>query len=93
MSSKAKSKNIVVIEDFDFQTPKTKSFLKILENLKLGSEKIMLIMSESKNSVLLSAKNLKKANVVLFNEINVYNILDAQKLIIVESALENLNKK
>ena len=53
----------------------------------------MLIMSESKNSVLLSAKNLKKANVVLFNEINVYNILDAQKLIIVESALENLNKK
>ena len=93
LSSKAKSKNIVVIEDFDFQTPKTKSFLKILENLKLGSEKIMLIMSESKNSVLLSAKNLKKANVVLFNEINVYNILDAQKLIIVESALENLNKK
>jgi len=59
-------------------------------NLGVSQEKTMLIVNESNSSVLLSASNLAKAVVIPLNEINVYNILDASKLIITESVLKNI---
>ena len=79
----------MVVEDFDFKAPKTKEYLNFLKNLGVVNEKTMLVLSENKKSILLSARNLSKTNVVSSDEINVYNILDASKLIIVESALKN----
>ncbi|MAZ58780.1 MAG: 50S ribosomal protein L4 [Flavobacteriales bacterium] len=93
LSDKANSKNILIIEDFDFKTPKTKEYIALLNNLGVANEKTMLVLSENKKTILLSARNLTKTNVVSSNEINVYNILDAGKLIIVESALKNIKKK
>ena len=81
------------MEDFDFKTPKTKEYVTLLNNLGVSNEKTMLVLSENKKTILLSARNLTKTNVVSSNEINVYNILDAGKLIIVESALKNIKKK
>ena len=92
LSDKANSKNLLVVEDFDFKAPKTKEYLNLLKNLGVVNEKTMLVLSESKRSILLSARNLSKTNVVSSDEINVYNILDASKLIIVESALKKIKK-
>lgn len=92
LSDKANSKNLLVVEDFDFKTPKTKEYIALLKNLGVVNEKTMLVLSENNKSIILSARNLSKTNVVSASEINVYNILDASKLIIVESALKNLKK-
>ena len=88
LSDKAKLKNILILEDFSFDNPKTKKYQQLLMNLGVDQEKTMLVLAENNMSVLLSAKNLKQAKVVSVNEINVYNILDASKLIIAESALK-----
>ena len=90
LTNKANEKNILVLEDFNFDTPKTKSYLELLSNLGVDNEKSMLVLSEKNDSVLLSARNIQKTKVVLLSEINVYNILDAKKIIFVESALKNI---
>jgi len=90
LSDKAKSKNILIVEDFIFDSPKTKKYINIMNCLGVDKEKTMLVLSGDNNNVLLSSKNIQLTNVVLVNEINVYNILNATKLIFVESALKNL---
>ena len=90
LSYKASSKSIVIVEDFTFKVPKTKEYINLLTNLGLGEEKTMLIVKEKNSSVILSARNLKQASVNTVNEINVYNILDASKLIITESVLKSM---
>jgi len=93
LSDKVKSKDILIIEDFDFKAPKTKQYLDLLNNLGVAKKKTMLVLSENKKTILLSARNLPKTSVVSSNEINVYNILDSGKIIIVESALKNIKNK
>jgi large subunit ribosomal protein L4 len=88
LSHKAMSKNILIIEDFSFDTPKTKKYVELLANLGVDQEKTMLVVGEDNRSILLSARNLRNTNVISVNEMNVYNILDASKLIISESALK-----
>tara|TARA_Y100001968_G_C19388432_1_gene734182 strand:- start:333 stop:950 length:618 start_codon:yes stop_codon:yes gene_type:complete len=90
LSDKANSKNILVIEDFTFETPKTKKYYDVLVNLGVSQEKTMLIVDKNDSSILLSARNLEKAEVTSVNEINVYSILNASKLIITESVLKNM---
>ena len=92
LSHKAKSKNIVILEDFTFDNPKTKTFNNVLIQLGLEKEKIMLVLVEKDNNIMLSSRNVQKANIMTFNELNVYNILDASKLIITESVLKNIKK-
>ncbi len=88
LSDKANSKRILIVEDFSFKSPKTKNYKDFLMKLGVENEKTMLVLSENNDSIVLSARNLQKANVVICNEMNVYNILDASKLIIAESALK-----
>ena len=90
LSDKANSKSILVIEDFTFDTPKTKHYYDLLVNLGVSQEKTMLIVKDNDKSVLLSARNLKQATVTSFNETNVYNILNASKLIITEGVLKSI---
>ena len=89
-SDKANSKSILVIEDFNFDAPKTKQYYDLLVNLGVSKEKTMLIVKDNDTSVLLSARNLKQATVTAFNETNVYNILNASKLIITEGVLKSI---
>jgi len=88
LSDKANSKNILIIEDFSFNAPKTKQYCELLVNLGVDQEKTMLVLGENNESILLSSRNLKQSNVISVNEMNVYNILDASKIIIAESALK-----
>lgn len=95
LAYKAKENAIVVIEDLSFDAPKTKDFILITENLKVADRKLLLVLAERNNFVYLSARNLKKANVVIASDINTYSVLDAKNLILTESSvaiLENLLK-
>ena len=88
LSIKVKSKNLTVVEDFDFDTPKTKSILKVLEALGISSKKSLFVLDNSKKNVFLSARNLKNINVLSNDDLNTYNIMNAQHLIVSEAALE-----
>ncbi|MDD4514920.1 50S ribosomal protein L4 [Massilibacteroides sp.] len=95
LSYKAKENAIVVIEDFSFETPKTKELISITENLKVRDSKLLFVFAERNKFVYLSARNLKKTNVVIASDLNTYRVLDAKNIILTESsvvALENLFK-
>ena len=92
LSIKVKSKNLTVIEDFDFDIPKTKSILKVLEALGISAKKFLFVLDNSKKNVFLSARNLKNINVLSNDDLNTYNIMNAQHLIISEVALETIEK-
>ena len=92
LSIKVKSKNLTVIEDFDFDIPKTKSILNVLEALGISAKKSLFVLDNSKKNVFLSARNLKNINVLSNDDLNTYNIMNAQHLIISEVALETIEK-
>ena len=92
LSDKAKSKNILIVEDFEFEKPKTKDYMLFLSNLGVSNQKTMLVLAKNNNSILLSSRNISKTRVISYNEINVYNVLDTSKLIIMESALKSIKK-
>ena len=92
LSIKVKSKNLTVVEDFDFDIPKTKSILKVLEALGISSKKSLFVLDNSKKNVFLSARNLKNINVLSNDDLNTYNIMNAQHLLVSEVALETIEK-
>ena len=90
LSMKAKEDNIVVIESFDFEAPKTKEFTNILKALELENKKSLFVLEGSNNNVYLSSRNLEKADVIRGSELSTYNVLNANKVIISESCLEEI---
>lgn len=90
LSYKAKSQDLIVVEDFTFDQPKTKNYSDFLNNFNLVDKKTLLIVSESNKNVYLSSRNLKGSNVVSVSDINTYDIMKASKLIFFESSLEKL---
>jgi len=96
LSQKLKNNQLMIVEDFGFDAPKTKDFLNVLDNLNIRDKKSLLVLDESNKNVYLSSRNLKSAKVVNVSELNTYNILNSNVLLISESRLEelqnNLNK-
>jgi large subunit ribosomal protein L4 len=90
LSIKAKEDNILVIEKFDFEAPKTKSFTNILKALELENKKSLFVLDRSNNNVYLSSRNLKRTNVVNGSELSTYNVLNANKVVISEACLEEI---
>ncbi len=91
LAYKAKANAIVVVEDFSFDTPKTKDFVALAKNLKVDDKKFVLILPESNKNIYLSARNLQRSGVVTVSELNTYTVLDAAKLVILESSLTAIN--
>ena len=91
LSIQANDKNLVVVEDFDFETPKTKNFADVLKALDLDTKKSLFVLSSENANVYLSSRNLKKAKVVKASEINTYGVLNANKVVVTESSLEGIN--
>jgi len=87
LSYKAKENNIVVLEDFIFEDPKTKFYSQFLNNLKLSDKKTLFIVGDSNKNLYLSSRNLTGTKVVTASDINTYDILKANCLIISESAI------
>ena len=90
LSMKAKEDNIVVIESFDFEAPKTKEFTNILKALELENKKSLFVLEGSNNNVYLSSRNLKKTDVIRGSELSTYSVLNANKVIISEACLEEI---
>ena len=90
LSYKAKENNILVLEDFTFDTPKTKNFRDILKSLKIDNSKTLLVLSKSDENIYLSARNLSKVRVMRAESINTYEILNAKNIVFVESSLEKI---
>lgn len=93
LSSRAKEKAIQVLEDISFDAPKTKDFIELLSSLSVGGKKSLLLLSEANKNVLLSSRNLKKANVVTIDEVNTYDLINAECLILCESTLDQLKER
>lgn len=88
LSYKAQEQAILVVEDFNFEAPKTKDFVNIAKNLKADGKKLLLLLPEANKNVFLSARNLQKAHVMVAKDVNTYKILDADVLIVTENSLK-----
>jgi large subunit ribosomal protein L4 len=91
LSIQANDKNLVVVEDFNFENPKTKNFTNVLKALNLDSTKSLFVLDVDNNNVYLSSRNLRKSKVINSSEINTYGVLNANKVILTEGALEGIN--
>ena len=96
LSYKAQQNGIVVVEDFDFAAPKTKEVINLLNNLKVSDKKVLVLLSEVKKNVYLSARNIQRVEVMTASALNTYKVMNANVLVVTENALklidETLNK-
>lgn len=93
LSSRAKEKAIQILEDFSFEAPKTKDFISLLNSLSVSDKKSLLLVSDKNKNVFLSSRNLKKAHVTTVDEVNTYDLINAERLILCEGALEQLKER
>ena len=91
LSQKAIENAIVVVEDFSFETPSTKEFVTMLNNLKVSERKQLFVLPSSNKAVYLSARNLKGTQMAIASDINTYGIMNAEVMVVTESSLEIIN--
>ena len=92
LSYMLKDKNIIILEDFSFDVPKTKSYLDFLSNFDLLENKTLLVLPESNKNILLSSRNLQNAKVILATELNTYDVMRANKLMVMQSSIKQIEK-
>jgi len=90
LSIKAKENNIVVVENFNFEAPKTKDFMNVLKALQLENKKSLFVLDSSNKNVYLSSRNLKSTNIVSASSLNTYNVLNANKIVLSETCVEEI---
>lgn len=90
LSIKAGEQSIFVMEDFEFDTIKTKNFIAILKALNIENKKSLFVLGGSNNNVYLSSRNLKSSEVITNSELNTYKILNANQIVFLEGALEGI---
>jgi large subunit ribosomal protein L4 len=90
LSKMAKSKNITVIEDFSFDSPKTKQFLDILNSFELNGKKTLLILNEPNQNIYLSARNIQRTNVTTAANLNTYQIMNSGNILMLESSIKEV---
>ena len=90
LSIKANDKSILVMEDFNFDAPKTKNFINVLKALEVENKKSLIVLGGTNNNVYLSSRNFKGSEVITASELSTYKIMNANKVILIESALEGI---
>jgi len=93
LSIKANDKAIMVIEDFSFDSPKTKNFMEVLKALGIESKKSLIVLGDSNKNVYLSSRNLKTSEVISSSELSTYKILNAKSIVFLEGSLEGIESK
>lgn len=93
LSYKAKDKNIIVLENFKFDQPKTKNYVDLLKNLNLTNKKALVVIPAHDNNIYLSSRNVQRNKVTTASELNTYDILNAQQLVIVEGSVAALETR
>ena len=90
LSYKAKENSLLVLEDVSFDAPKTKNYIALLNGLSLADKMTLLVLSEDNKNVFLSSRNLPKAKVVTVNDVNTYQLLNADHLVLCEGSVSKL---
>ncbi|MCQ2221689.1 MAG: 50S ribosomal protein L4 [Prevotella sp.] len=91
LSYKVQENALIVVEDFNFEAPKTKEFVAITKNLNVEGKKVLLVLPELNKNVYLSARNLQKAEVMIANNVNAYKVLNADVVVISEKSVETID--
>ena len=90
LSQKTKAKSLVVVEDFNFEAPKTKDFVSFLTSLGIDNNKSLVVLGGANDNVYLSSRNLERSEVINSSELNTYKIVNANSIVLTESALEGI---
>jgi large subunit ribosomal protein L4 len=92
LTYKAKDKAISVVEDFTFEAPRTKDYLSMLSNLSLSDKKTLLVLPEANKNIVLSGRNIQGTKITTAAQLNTYDLLNADNLMLVESSIEKIEK-
>ncbi|MCF0235668.1 MAG: 50S ribosomal protein L4 [Bacteroidaceae bacterium] len=92
LSYKVKEDALIVVEDFTFDSPKTKGFIEVLNNLQVADKKVLVVVAGADKNVYLSARNLPKAQVAAAADLNTYGVLNAGVMIVTESAVAKIEE-
>jgi len=90
LSYKVQENSLLVLEDLSFEAPKTKNYIALLNGLSLSDKKTLLVLPEDNKNVFLSSRNLPKAKVVTVNDVNTYQLLHADQLVLCEGSVSKL---
>ena len=92
LSYKALEEAILVVEDFSFETPKTREMVQISNNLKINDKKSLFVITEENKNIYLSSRNLQAVSVITASELNTYQILNAKKVVVLESSVSKIEE-
>ncbi|MBO5015733.1 MAG: 50S ribosomal protein L4 [Bacteroidaceae bacterium] len=92
LAYKVQENAIIVVEDFNFDAPKTKSMIEIIKNLKVEGKKSLFVLPGANKVVYLSARNIERVNVMPAEALNTYKVLDAQVMVVTEDALNVIER-
>ena len=92
LTYKAKNECIKILEDFTLETPKTKEYSGILTNLKIQDKKSLIILNQPNKNIYLSSRNLQGISVITASELNTYQILNAKKVVVLESSISKIEE-
>ncbi|AGM24781.1 50S ribosomal protein L4 [Spiroplasma chrysopicola] len=92
LSLKAQSKDLVVIDQFGIETPSTKSMVEVLNNLKVNNEKVLIVTTDGDEVNVKSSRNIQKVNIISSSGINIYDLLNANKLLVTEAAIKAIEE-
>ena len=92
LTYKAQENGIIVVEDFNYETPKTKQFIELMKNLKVEGKKVLVLMPTDDKNVYLSARNLQKAEVMGAAKLNAYKTMNADVVVMCESAVKTIDE-
>ena len=87
LAYKAQGNAILVVEDFNFEAPKTKQYVELLQNLKVADKKLLMVLAEANKNVYLSARNIQRQDMAVASAVNTYQVLNADAMVVTESAL------
>ena len=92
LSAKAAAGQIIVVENFTFDTPKTKEYVKFAKDIKIDGKKVLLVLSSKENSVYLSVRNVPNAKLASASDLNTYVIMDNNALVLTDGSVDVVNK-
>ena len=92
LTYKAQSDGILVVEDFSFEAPKTKEFVVIQNNLKIGDKKSLIVIPDANNNIYLSSRNLQNVEIVKASDLSTYKMMRAKKIVLVESSVSKVEE-
>ncbi|MCK5729473.1 MAG: 50S ribosomal protein L4, partial [Draconibacterium sp.] len=92
LTYKASEQSILVLEDFNFESPKTKEMVAMKSNLQLADKKLLFVLPVENNNIYLSSRNLQDVSVIIASELSTYQILNAKTIVILESSVEKIEE-